>query len=197
VVAGLAALAGFVVLVTPEPSVVRAATMSAVAMLALLLGRRGSGLALLALAVCVLLAADPWLALSLGFALSVAATGALLVLAPPLARGLGRFLPASLALALAVPLSAQLVCSPLIVLVSPGVAVYGVPANLLAAPAAPVATVLGLAACLAAPVPVLQAGLTALTWLPAAWKRRWPECHPPHDPIRGWKHRRSAPRPCP
>ncbi|MDY0829461.1 ComEC/Rec2 family competence protein [Microbacterium sp. BG28] len=169
VVAGLSALAGFVVLVTPEPSVVRAATMSAVAMLALLLGRRGRGLALLALAVCVLLAADPWLALSLGFALSVAATGALLVLAPPLARGLGRFLPASLALALAVPLSAQLVCGPLIVLVSPGVAVYGVPANLLAAPAAPVATVLGLAACLAGPVPVLQAGLTALTWLPAAW----------------------------
>ncbi|GAB3153696.1 ComEC/Rec2 family competence protein [Microbacterium neimengense] len=169
VAAGLSALAGFVVLVTPEPSVVRAATMSAIAMLALLLGRRGSGLALLALAVCVLLAADPWLALSLGFALSVAATGALLVLAPPLARGLGRFLPASLALALAVPLSAQLVCSPLIVLVSPGVAVYGVPANLLAAPAAPVATVLGLAACLAGPVPVLQAGLTALTWLPAAW----------------------------
>ncbi|WDG19439.1 ComEC/Rec2 family competence protein [Microbacterium sp. Clip185] len=169
VIAGLSALGGFVVLVTPEPSVVRAATMSAIAMLALLLGRRGSGLALLALAVCVLLAADPWLALSLGFALSVAATAALLVLAPPLARGLGRFLPASLALALAVPLSAQLVCGPLIVLVSPGVAVYGVPANLLAAPAAPVATVLGLAACLAGPVPVLQAGLTALTWLPAAW----------------------------
>lgn len=169
VIAGLSALAGFVVLVTPEPSVVRAATMSAIAMLALLLGRRGSGLALLALAVCVLLAADPWLALSLGFALSVAATGALLVLAPPLARGLGRFLPASLSLALAVPLSAQLACGPLIVLVSPGVAVYGVPANLLAAPAAPVATVLGLAACLAGPVPVVQAGLTALTWLPAAW----------------------------
>lgn len=169
VIAGLSALGGFVVLVTPEPSVVRAATMSAIAMLALLLGRRGSGIALLALAVCVLLAADPWLALSLGFALSVAATAALLVLAPPLARGLGSFLPASLALALAVPLSAQLVCGPLIVLVSPGVAVYGVAANLLAAPAAPVATVLGLAACLAGPVPVLQAGLTALTWLPAAW----------------------------
>ncbi|UIN29391.1 ComEC/Rec2 family competence protein [Microbacterium binotii] len=169
VIAGLSALAGFVGLVTPEPSVIRAATMSAIAMLALLLGRRGSGLALLALAVCVLLAADPWLALSLGFALSAAATGALLVLAPPLARGLGRFLPASLALALAVPLSAQLVCAPLIVLVSTGVAVYGVPANLLAAPAAPVATVLGLAACLAGPVPVLQAGLSALTWVPAAW----------------------------
>lgn len=169
VIAGLAALAGFVVLVTPEPSVVRAATMAAIAMVSLLLGRRGSGLALLAIAVCVLLAADPWLALSLGFALSVAATGALLVLAPPLARGLGRLLPSSLALALAVPLSAQLACGPLILLVSPGVALYGVPANLLAAPAAPLATVLGLAACLAAPLPVLQSGLTALTWLPAAW----------------------------
>ncbi|MEV7691793.1 ComEC/Rec2 family competence protein [Microbacterium sp. NPDC089189] len=169
VAAGLAALVGFVVLVTPEPSVIRAATMSAVAMLALLLGRRGAGLSVLSLAVALLLALDPWLALSLGFALSVAATGALLVLAPPLARGLARAMPHPLAVMLAVPLSAQLVCGPLIVLVSPGVAVYGVVANLLAAPAAPAATVLGLAACLLAPVPLLQAGLVGLAWIPAAW----------------------------
>lgn len=169
VAVGLAALVGFVVLVTPEPSVIRAATMSAVAMLALLLGRRGAGLAVLSLAVALLLALDPWLALSLGFALSVAATGALLVLAPPLARGLGRIMPHPLAVMLAVPLSAQLVCGPLIVLVSPGVAVYGVAANLLAAPAAPAATVLGLAACLLALFPVLQAGLVGLAWIPAAW----------------------------
>jgi competence protein ComEC len=169
VAAGMLALGGFVVLVTPEPSVVRAATMAAVAMLALLLGRRGAGLAVLALSVGTLLACDPWLASSLGFALSVAATAALLVLAAPLARGLERFLSRMLAVTVAVPVSAQLVCGPLIVLVSPGVSMYGVAANVLAGPAAPAATVIGLAACLAAPVPWLQAGLVSLAWLPAAW----------------------------
>jgi competence protein ComEC len=169
VTAGVVALVGFVALVTPEPSVVRAATMAAVAMLALLLGRRGAGVAVLALSVALLLVMDPWLASSLGFALSVAATAALLVLAAPLARGLGRFVPRALALTLAVPISAQLVCGPLIVLVDPGVSVYGVAANVLAAPAAPAATVLGLAACLAAPLPWLQAGFVALAWVPAAW----------------------------
>jgi len=169
VVVGGAALVGFVILVTPEPSVVRAATMAAIAMLALLLGRRSAGLAVLSLAVAVLLALDPWLASSLGFALSVAATGALLVLAAPLAAGMSRYLPRPLAAVIAVPLAAQIACGPLIVLIDPGVAAYGVVANILAAPAAPVATVVGLAACLAAPVPVLQAGLAALAWLPAAW----------------------------
>jgi len=166
---GLAVLVGFVVLVTPEPSVVRAAAMAAVAMLAVLLGRTGAGTAILALAVTVLLVLDPWLAASLGFALSVAATGALLVFARPLAAGLARSMPRPLALALSVPLAAQLACGPLLVLIEPTVPVYGVLANLLAEPAAPAATVLGLAACLALPVPWLQSGLAALAWLPASW----------------------------
>jgi len=168
--AGVAALAGFVVLVTPEPSVVRAAAMAGIAMLGVLLGRVGAGVSLLALAVVVVLVADPWLAVSMGFALSAAATGALLVLAAPLARGMARWLPQAIALGLAVPLAAQLVCGPLLILINPTVPLYGVAANLLAAPAAPIATVLGLAACVAAPVvPMLASGLVALTWLPAAW----------------------------
>jgi competence protein ComEC len=124
---------------------------------------------LLALAVVVVLVADPWLAVSMGFALSAAATVALLVLAAPLARGLSRRLPQALALGLSVPLAAQLVCGPLLILINPTVPLFGVAANLLAAPAAPVATVLGLAACVAAPIPVLASGLVALTWLPASW----------------------------
>lgn len=169
VLAGLAALGGFVLLVTPEPSVVRAAAMASVAMLAVLLGRTGSGLAVLSLSVTVLLVLDPWLAASLGFALSVAATASLLVLARPLAEGLGRSMPRALALALSIPLAAQLACGPLLVLVDPHVPLYGVAANLLAGPAAPVATVVGLAACLAAPLPPLQSGLAVLAWLPASW----------------------------
>ncbi|WP_417562622.1 ComEC/Rec2 family competence protein [Microbacterium sp.] len=169
VTAGLAALGGFVLLVTPEPSVVRAAAMAAIAMLGVLLGRRGAGLSLLCGAVAACVVADPWLAVSMGFALSVVATAALLVLAAPLARGMTRHLPRALALALAVPLAAQLACGPLLIMINPTVPLYGVVANLLAAPAAPVATILGLAACVAAPIPALASGLVALTWLPAAW----------------------------
>lgn len=169
VLVGVTVLAGFVLLVTPEPSVVRAATMAAVSMLALLLGRPAAGIGILTLTVGVLLVFDPWLSTSLGFALSAAATGALLLFARPLAEGLSRALPRFLALALAVPLAAQLACGPLLILITPEVPLWGVPANLLAAPAAPVATVVGLLACLAAPWPTLQNGLTMLAWLPASW----------------------------
>lgn len=164
----LLVLAGFVVLVTPEPSVVRAAAMSAIGILALGFGRLPVGIAVLSAAVTLLLITDPWLCRSLGFALSVAATGALLVLARPIADGLGRWMPAPLALALAVPTSAQLVCGPLIVLIDPHVPLLGVAANLLADPAAAPATIAGVLACVA-PFPWLRDGLTALAWIPAAW----------------------------
>lgn len=164
-----AALGGFVLLVTPEPSVVRAAAMAGVAMIAVLVGRRAMGVSALGAAVIVCLIADPWLAVSLGFALSAAATAALLLLAPALARGLTRWMPEPLALALAVPAAAQLACGPLLILVTPAIPLYGVAANLLAGPAAPAATVLGLLACLCAGVPVVGHGLAALAWVPAAW----------------------------
>ena len=169
IVVSLVALAGFVALVTPEASVIRAATMAAIAMFALLLGRAGAGVAVLSLAVTGILLADPWLALNFGFLLSVAATGALLLLAGPLARGLERFMPGPLALALAVPLAAQLACGPIIVLFAPQVPLYGVPANLIAAPAAPIATVAGLGACLFASVPGVGAAAAWIAWLPSAW----------------------------
>lgn len=169
VTVALMALAGFVVLVTPEPSVIRAGTMASVAMIAVLLGRPAAGLSVLCLAVTVLLIGDPWLAASLGFALSAGATAALLVLAPPLARGMERWMPRALALMLAVPLAAQIVCGPLIVLIAPSIPVYGVLANLVAGPAAPAATIIGLASCLAVAVPWLSGLLAAIAWVPSAW----------------------------
>ncbi|QTV80774.1 hypothetical protein KAE78_15085 (plasmid) [Microbacterium sp. NIBRBAC000506063] len=45
----------------------------------------------------------------------------------------------------------------------------GVAANMLAAPAAPIATVIGLLACLALPIPLLADLFAASAWLPAAW----------------------------
>ncbi|MDF2917568.1 ComEC/Rec2 family competence protein [Microbacterium sp. NPDC086615] len=168
VVGASVVLIGFVVLVTPEPSVVRAATMAAIALLALVLGRPAAGVAVLSAAVTVLMIADPWLSTSLGFALSAAATAALLVLARPIARGLERWMPRALALALAVPTAAQLACGPLIVLIDPHVPLLGIVANLVADPAAAPATIAGVLACIA-PFPWLRDGLSALAWIPAAW----------------------------
>ncbi|MCT1478393.1 ComEC/Rec2 family competence protein [Microbacterium sp. p3-SID336] len=164
-----ASLAGFVVLVTPEPSVIRAAVMAGAGMLGLLVGRPSAGAGILAVCVVAILLGDPWLASTPGFALSVAASGALVLLAPPLAAGLGRWLPVPLAVAVAVPLSAQLACAPIIALFAAQQSLVGVVANLIAEPAAPVATVIGLLACLTAPIPLLADLLAAAAWLPAAW----------------------------
>ncbi|GAB3601973.1 ComEC/Rec2 family competence protein [Microbacterium aureliae] len=169
VAAGAVVLGAFVVLVTPEPSVVRAATMALIAMAALLLGRAGAGIAVLSVAVAILLVVDPWLAASLGFALSTTATASLLILARPLSTALARVMPRALALSVSVPLAAQLACGPLLILIEPTVPTYGVVANLLAGPAAPAATVLGLLACLTAAIPPLAAGFATIAWVPASW----------------------------
>jgi competence protein ComEC len=168
--AALGALGGFVVLVTPEPSVARAAVMGGIVLLAMAGGRPFRGVPVLAAAALILLVGDPWLSRSFGFVLSVLATGALLVLAGPLAGVLGRWMPTPLAALLSVPLSAQLVCAPVLVLLDPALPVYGVPANLLAGVAAPVATIVGLGACvLLAVAPPVGAALAQLAWFPAAW----------------------------
>ncbi|MFS0893956.1 ComEC/Rec2 family competence protein [Microbacterium sp. 179-I 3D3 NHS] len=169
VVVAALALAGFVVLVTPEPSVIRAGVMAGVGMLTVMLGRPSAGAGVLSLCAIGILVADPWLAATPGFALSVAASGALILLAPPMAKRLARVMPSPLALAVAVPLAAQLVCGPIIALFAEQQSLVGMAANIVAAPAAPIATVIGLLACLAAPVPPLADLLAASAWLPAAW----------------------------
>ncbi|MFH5823552.1 ComEC/Rec2 family competence protein [Georgenia sp. AZ-5] len=145
------ALVAFVTLVRPEASVLRAAAMGAVVLAALLLGRPARALPGLCAAVVALVVADPWLARSYGFALSVLATAGLVLLARPWARWLSHLLPRWLATAVAIPAAAQAMCGPVVVLLSPALSPYAVPANLLAAPAVPPATVLGVAATLLAP----------------------------------------------
>jgi competence protein ComEC len=166
----LAALGGFVVLVTPDPSVLRAAVMAVIVMLSFGAGRPGRGVPALALAVIVLIVTDPWLSRNYGFALSVLATAGLLLLAGPLGHALARWMPAWLAMVIAIPLAAQLACQPVLLLLSPTLPLYGVPANLLAGPAAPMATVIGLVGCLLLPwLPGVAAGCLQLAWLPSTW----------------------------
>lgn len=168
--AGLA-LAGFVVLARPSPSVVRAAAMGAVALIALAAGRPKPAVPALAAAVLVLVFVSPSLALSPGFALSVAATTGIMVLAPGWTRALkARRVPSGVAEAIAVATAAGLLTAPLIAGLSASVSLVSVPANLLAAPAVPPATILGVLATLVAPLSAPAAEV--LVWL-AGWPTRW------------------------
>jgi competence protein ComEC len=170
VLAGLA-LAGFVVLAGPGASVVRAAAMGAVTLLALASGRPRAAVPALGAAVCVLLLLDPGLARDPGFALSVAATAGIVLLAPAWSRRLRqRGCWPVLADALAVSAAAGTVTAPIVAGLSGSVSLVSLPANLLAAPAVPAATVLGLIAMLVSAV-VPPVG-DALVWT-AGWPTRW------------------------
>nr|WP_281360588.1 ComEC/Rec2 family competence protein [Psychromicrobium silvestre] len=149
--------------VGPDPSVLRAAVMGTLGTLSLLGGRSKHPLALLHTAVIVLLLANPWLAISFGFILSVLATAGLVVLGPGLRFFFERFLPGWAATLIAIPLAAQLCCAPVIVLLTPRLTPYALPANILAAPLVSLGTLLG---TLALPLlPLLPWLATPLLWL--------------------------------
>ena len=166
----LLVLGCFVVLARPSPSVLRAAVMGVIALLALATGARRQAMPALCAAVLVLVLFAPELAPQAGFALSTLATAGLLVLAPVWRRRLARRLPDWLAEAVAVPAAAQVACTPVIVAISGQLGLLAVPANLLAVPAVGPATVLGVVAALVAPVwlPLAQA-VAWLAYLPTAW----------------------------
>lgn len=167
--AGLAML-GFVVVARPSPSVLRAAVMSAVVLIGLQGGRRSAALPALGAATGGLVLLDPALARAAGFALSVLATAGIVLFTGPLRRRMPSWLPGWLAEAVAVPLAAQLACTPALVGYFGRLSLVAVPANLLAAPAVPPATVVGVVVALCAPVGLPVARLLArLAQPPASW----------------------------
>ncbi len=145
VVVGALGVAGFVLLARPEPSVLRAAAMGSVALVGLGSRGRDHGIRALGVAVLVLLLLDPWLAVSVGFALSTLATAGILFLGPPFRDALATWLPRWAAEALAVPFAAQLACTPVVAALSGQVSLVAVLANLAVAAVVGPATVLGLA----------------------------------------------------
>ncbi|UXA16407.1 ComEC/Rec2 family competence protein [Mycobacterium sp. SMC-4] len=160
---GLAAvsLLGFVIVVQPSASVLRAAVMGAITLLAVLSHRRRQALPALAATVIVLMVGAPELAVDVGFALSASATAALVLIAPVWTRRLtDRGWPQPLAAAVSVALAAQLVTAPLVAGISGSVSLVAVLANLAAAPVIPPITVLGTAA--AAMCPLWPAGAELL-----------------------------------
>ena len=163
-------LAGFVILARPSPSVLRAAVMGVIGLVALSSGRQRAALPALSAAVIGLILVSPDLAASPGFALSVLATAGLVILAPDWRLALSRWLPGWAAEAIAVPAAAQVVCGPVVVALSAQLGLWSVAANLIAVPAVAPATVLGVAAALLAVIclPLAQA-VAWLAYLPTAW----------------------------
>ncbi|MFF0814400.1 DNA internalization-related competence protein ComEC/Rec2 [Rhodococcus sp. NPDC003318] len=170
VIAALA-LAGFVVLARPSPSVLRAAAMGAVVLLAMVVGRRRQAMPALGAAVIVLLVLSPSLAVSFGFALSVVATAALVVAVPRTTAWLQRRgWPRMVADAVAVAVVAQVATAPIVAAMSGSVSTVAVAANLAVAPVIAPITVLGAIAAAAAVVWVPLGALAArATGPPLSW----------------------------
>lgn len=169
------ALAAFVVIVGPDASVQRAAVMAAVLLTARFGAKRAVSLPALGAAMLTLLIMNPWQALHPGFGLSVSATAGILLLARPCTTWLHTRLrlPHLLALPIAVAVAAQFACGPLLLFLQPGIPVAGVLANVIAAPAAPLGTGLGLLAAVILPMSeelgvwLIQLAALAATWVEA------------------------------
>jgi competence protein ComEC len=175
VLVGLAVIVAFIVIARPEPSVLRAAAMGAVGVLAFSRSRASAGLPALGATVVVLLVLDPWLARSYGFVLSTLATLGLILFARPWGRAIHRRLPARARLppvvgdALAIPVAAHVMTAPVVVLLQGSVSLIGIVANLLAAPLVAPATLGGAATALLASL--WPSGGAVLAWTAAlpAW----------------------------
>ncbi len=146
VLCGVAAVLAYAMLLDSEGSVIRSLAMGLLGAYAMLRGSGRQSLAALQTTVLICLLAAPHLAVDMGFALSVTATSALILLGPPLIRLLMRVMPVFCAEMLAAPIVASLWCTPLILAMSGKVPLYSVPANLIAAPLASLSMLAGLAA---------------------------------------------------
>jgi competence protein ComEC len=174
-----AAVWWLVLLVGPQPSVVRAAAGASLVLAAHLVGRRRSAPHLVCTGLLVALLVDPQLAGRLGFALSSLAVLGVVVLAPPLfdrlagsaadplVAGGGARLRRGVAGVLAATCGAQLAVLPLLLLAGLPVHPATVPANLLAAPSAAVAGLLGHAVAVAAVAAPWATGALATAARPA------------------------------
>lgn len=167
---GAVAVVVFIALCRTEPSVLRAAAMGTVALLAV--GTHATtarGLRHLAVAAAALLVLDPWLSRSLGFTLSVLASAGIIIFARRWTAAMS-WAPRWLAELWTVPLAAQLATQPVVTLISDRVSLVGLMTNAVTGPAVGPATVLGFATAGLGTVAPVLAGFTG--WL-AGWCAQW------------------------
>jgi competence protein ComEC len=163
----LVGLLAFAFLTRFQPSVLRAGTVGAVALLAGVRGVPRDARHVLAGAVLLLVLVDPLLANSLGLLLSATAAAGVVVLAP-VVRARCHRLPPRVADLLSVTVGAQLAVLPLLLVSFGEVPLASVPANLVAVPAAVVAVGAAfVAATVAVVAPPFGEVLFMLAGLPA------------------------------
>ncbi len=173
----LGAMLLFLLLAGPQPSVVRAVVMGAMAFLVQESGRRSRPLGVLLLCLLLMLVLQPGWLLDVGFQLSVAATAGLLLTARPLEEKLAGPTPGKarhwLAVAVAVPVAASLWTLPLQLLHFGSVPLYAVAANLAVDPLLTPLTLGAMAmALVAVTIPALL-GLVAWPLLPLTQLLLW------------------------
>ena len=160
------ALAAFIALVRPSPSVLRAAAMAAVLLVAFGTRQGRDPLPALGFAIAAVVILDPFQARDAGFALSVLATAGLLLLAPKIKP---KFL--------APPIAAMAFCAPVIVALSGYISPMSIIANVLAAPAVAPITIVGFIAALISPFAPWLSHLLILCVKPLAiwivWVAKW------------------------
>jgi competence protein ComEC len=160
----LASIAGYVLAVGAQPSVVRAGVSGALVSLAWLAARPADRWYFLLLGALALLVWNPYSLLDPGFQLSFAAVAAIFVLAPRFSRRLeGYPLHGKLAAVIAVSTACGLATAPVLWLQFHAVPLLTVPANALAAPA--VAPLLGLAFASALAGSVFPPAAVGFAWL--------------------------------
>ena len=165
------ALASFIALVRPSPSVLRAAAMAAVLLFAHATRQGRDPLPALGFAIAAVVIADPFQSRDPGFALSVLATAGLLLIAPKIRPKI-----------LAPPIAAMALCSPVIVALSGYISPMSIVANIFAAPVVAPITIVGFIAALISPIAAPVAQL--LIWLikPLAqwitWTAAWSSTFP-------------------
>ncbi len=162
-VAQLVALCGFVWIVGLEPPVTRAAIMAVAGLVAIRLGRPAHSVTVLVISAAVMVAVSPPALSSLSFQLSVLATLGLILAARMTASLEGWH--TVLVTPLVATATIGLVTAPLLAAEFGTLSLLTVPANILAGPLVPAATIAGVIVVAASPVEPLAAVSGVLAWL--------------------------------
>ena len=159
------------------PSVVRAAIMGIILLLAPIVHRRYDPIGAIAVTATSMVIVDPDLLADLGFQLSFAAMIGLALLAPPLYSVMKRWhIPTVFALPVAASLAAQAGTLPILALTNGQISTVSLPATLIAGVALLPLMATGIATgVLGAIVPPLAIPLGLLAWPFAAWLIWWAE----------------------
>jgi competence protein ComEC len=162
----LSSLLFYVSLTGIQPSVMRAAVMGVGGAIALISDRKMRQLGSLLLSGTILLLFNPLWIWDLGFQLSFLATFGLIVTMPALEKRL-QWLPPTVATLIALPLAASLWTFPLLIHVFSVVAIYSIPANILAAPLVTAISLGGMASALVALIyPLAGSAIASLLYYP-------------------------------